>query len=69
MSLVEFYSDLFPGSFTTWYIGSAILLVIIIIVGDTDLSWINKIIWTIVLWLLSPAIYWIFRFIWQWGYS
>jgi hypothetical protein len=69
MSLIEFYSALFPGSVATWMIGGTVLLVIIIFVGEADLSLFEKIIWTIVLWLLSPAIYWIFRFIWQWEFS
>ena len=68
-SLLDFYSELFPGNLATWMIGSTVLLVIIIFVGNTNLSWINKIIMTILLWLLSPAIVWMFRLIWLWGYS
>ena len=68
-SLLNFYSELFPGNLATWGIGSAVLFVIILFVDNTNLSWINKIIMTILLWLLSPAIVWMFRLIWLWGYS
>ena len=63
MSLLDFYSELFPGSLATWMMGSTVLLVIIAFVGAffEKSSVFTQIIWIIFLWFLSPAIYWVFR--------
>ena len=63
MSLLDFYSELFPGSLATWMIGSTVLIVIIIFVGSffEESLLFTKIIWVILFWFLSPAIYWMFR--------
>lgn len=69
MSLLDFYSELFPGSIATWWMGSIVLLVIIIFVGSffEESSLFTKIIWVILLWFLSPVIIWIIRIFLQWG--
>ena len=61
MSLLDFYSELFPGSLVTWMIGSAVLLVIVFFVESffEESSSFTKIIWVILLWFLSPVVIWI----------
>ena len=63
MSLLDFYSELFPGSLATWMIGSTVLLAIIAFVESffEESSLFTKISWVILFWFLSPAIYWMLR--------
>lgn len=65
MSLLDFYSELFPGNLATWMIGGTVLLGIIIFVGSffEKSSLFRQIILVVVLWFLSPAIYWISKII------
>tara|TARA_B100000963_G_scaffold335589_1_gene329853 strand:+ start:429 stop:626 length:198 start_codon:yes stop_codon:yes gene_type:complete len=61
MSLLDFYSELFPGNLLTWMIGGTVLLAIIILVETffDKYSKFVKLILIILFWLLSPAVIWI----------
>ena len=65
MSLLDFYSELFPGNLLTWMIGGTVLLAIIILFETffDKYSTFVKLILVILFWLLSPAVIWGIRFI------
>jgi len=69
MSLLDFYSELFPGNLLTWMIGGTVLLAIIILVETffDKYSTFVKIFLVILFWLLSPATIWIAGIINQWA--
>jgi len=60
MSLLEFYSSLIEMGWVSLYMGLVPLLIIVIFMEYTNLGKYAQIFWTLILWILSPTILWLF---------